>query len=156
MRKTVDCCAQHIRTKIKGTDFSVLTLHSPPPRKIMDEASLSSFTRISKPKGEVYWNRDESREWRLCPLKKKWITLQNNMHEAKLYRSIVLSHNQDSEKSHISYLNSIKVWPKIKELKERQPTQDFLSFLVKAKQAYFSTKVVFLLRFWMKDKDENS
>lgn len=50
LRKTVDCCAQHIRTKIKGTNFSILTLHSsffPPERKWMKQVYLHLHSSVN-------------------------------------------------------------------------------------------------------------
>lgn len=78
-RKTVDCCAQHIRTKIKGTNFSILTLHSSfSPQK---ENGWSKFIFIythqwtqTNAEGEVYKSRDENEEEQSgdsVPLKKK-------------------------------------------------------------------------------------
>lgn len=73
LRNTVDCCAQHIRTKIKGTNFNMLTQHCLFFRKKMDELVSSELTVISEPKlrQRVRYMRAEMRgaELRLCPFK---------------------------------------------------------------------------------------
>lgn len=78
LRKTVDCCAQHIRTKIKGTNFSILTLHSLPP-EMMKQVYIHLHLSVNR---SVRYMRVEMRvgSGDSVPSKRKRITLQNNMH----------------------------------------------------------------------------